>query len=46
MGSCEKCGMEKDDVYKINGVEMCEECSMKYNNPSRPCGGGPGGQNK
>ncbi|MCW3491011.1 hypothetical protein [Dethiobacter alkaliphilus] len=46
MAECEKCNVEvkEDEVYRVNGVEMCEECSLKYQNPSKPCGGGPGSQ--
>ncbi|MDW7652420.1 MAG: hypothetical protein SCK29_06360 [Bacillota bacterium] len=45
MAKCEQCEMEvkETEIYQVNGVKMCEECSMKYSNPSRPCGGGPGG---
>jgi hypothetical protein len=45
MAKCEKCelNVKNDELYKVNGVEMCEDCSMKYSNPSHPCGGGPGG---
>lgn len=45
MAKCTKCEAEVagEDVYMVKGEEMCEECSMKYQNPSQPCGGGPGG---
>ena len=45
MAECEKCNVEvkHDEVYKVNGVVMCEDCSLKMQNPSKPCGGGPAG---
>lgn len=42
---CERCGiqLESDDVYSTENEKLCEECMIKYRNPSKPCGGGPGG---
>jgi len=44
MSVCDKCGNEVigEELYQVGDEEVCEECSMKYQNPSRPCGGGPG----
>ena len=45
MATCSKCGIQiqGDDVYTVKNEDMCEDCMMKYQSPSKPCGGGPGG---
>lgn len=44
MSNCSKCGSEaaREEMFDVQGEEMCEDCYVKYQNPSRPCGGGPG----
>jgi hypothetical protein len=48
MPACEKCGIEiqNDETYKVKNQELCEECMIKYQNPPKGCGGGPGGATK
>ncbi|MBT9168720.1 MAG: hypothetical protein DDT19_02068 [Syntrophomonadaceae bacterium] len=43
---CERCGvqLESDDVYSAQNEKLCEECMIKYRNPSKPCGTGSGGE--
>ncbi|MCR3921228.1 MAG: hypothetical protein NUK65_01770 [Firmicutes bacterium] len=46
MSTCSMCGSDvtPDDLYSIDGREVCEDCAPSYANPPRPCAGGPGGQ--
>ncbi|HHT63721.1 MAG: hypothetical protein ACOX4H_12330 [Bacillota bacterium] len=45
--SCAKCGKEvaSEDVYVVNGQNLCEGCaigSSSQKSPSKPCGPGSG----
>lgn len=45
MATCEKCGVQvkNEEAYSVKDQQMCEDCMMKYQSPSKPCGGGPAG---
>jgi len=39
MPVCSKCGeiVDKEDIYQINGKDVCEDCAISSHNGPKPC---------